>query len=428
VVQRDALGAAHAAVPPHQRVLWQEGHTAHETEAEAQEETLKMLDVYVDFAENVLAVPVIKGAKTDAEKFPGAKTTYCFEGLMQDGKALQMGTSHNLGQKFFQGVRNQIPGAGPEAGLRVHDQLGRQHAADRAMIMAHSDDEGSSCRRASRRTSPPSCRSTRARKMSEGARLRRKTRREAGRRRRAQDQPARYGELPFQRRTEQRIVVDFRDSRPGDKHYHWEQRGVPFRFEVGPRDVDAGTLVLKSRLGAGAKEIIKLDDIASPQWLQEKLDAAHAALFEKAKKYRDDNTRRASTYDEMKKILLEQGGFVRCYFIPDRGNEAKIKEETKATVRCIPFDQPSFAGQVHLTPARRRRRKFCSRRRTSGTLRPCQNRGITPNIPRFPETPRACRRHCPRRLWPLVGQPLVLGCRPALVGSSDLAVGKVVGR
>ena len=140
-----------------------------------------------------------------------------------------------------------------------------------------------------------------------------------------------------------------RDSRPGDKHYHWEQRGVPFRFEVGPRDVDAGTLVLKSRLGAGAKEIIKLDDMTSPRWLQEKLDAAHAALFEKAKKFRDESIRRAATYDEMKKIIAEQGGFVRCYFIPDRGNEAKIKEETKATVRCIPFDQPPQPGKCIYT-------------------------------------------------------------------------------
>jgi prolyl-tRNA synthetase len=125
---------------------------------------------------------------------------------------------------------------------------------------------------------------------------------------------------------------------------------VPFRFEVGPRDVDAGTLVLKSRLGGGgAKETIKLDDINSPQWLQAKLDAAHAALFEKARKFRDENTRPASSYDEMKKILSEHGGFVRCYFIPDRANEVKIKEETKATVRCIPFDQPGSPGKCIYT-------------------------------------------------------------------------------
>jgi prolyl-tRNA synthetase len=147
----------------------------------------------------------------------------------------------------------------------------------------------------------------------------------------------------FDAATEQRIVADFRDSRPGDKHYHWEQRGVPFRIEVGPRDVDAGAFVLKGRID-GSKETVKLAD-ASPDWLRAKLEAAHAALFEKARAYRETNTRDAATYDEMKQILKDTGGFVRCYFKPDRANEKRIKDETKATVRCIPFEQPGAKGK-----------------------------------------------------------------------------------
>ena len=330
--------------------LWQEGHTAHETETEAQVETLKMLDVYADFAENVLAVPVIRGEKTEAEKFPGAKTTYCIEGLMQDGKALQMGTSHNLAQNFSKAFEIKFLGRDQKQDYVYTTSWGVSTRLIGAMIMAHSDDEGLVL---PPRVAPdvaavvPIYKSPEDEAKVRGVVEKLVAKLAGG----GAHKISRHGtdSYLFNPATEQRIVVDFRDARPGDKHYHWEQRGVPFRFEVGPRDVDAGTLVLKSRLGAGAKEIIKLDDITSPQWLQEKLDAAHAALFEKAKKFRDESTRRASTYDEMKRIIAEQGGFVRCYFIPDRANEAKIKEETKATVRCIPFDQPATAGKCIYT-------------------------------------------------------------------------------
>jgi prolyl-tRNA synthetase len=331
--------------------LWQEGHTAHETEAEAQEETLRMLDVYADFAENALAVPVIKGEKTEAEKFPGAKTTYCIEGLMQDGKALQMGTSHNLAQNFSKAFEIKFLGRDQKQDYVYTTSWGVSTRLIGAMIMAHSDDEGLIL---PPRVAPDVAAVVPIYKSPEDeAKVRgfveRLVEKLAGA---TAHKISRHGtdSYLFNPATEQRIVVDFRDARPGDKHYHWEQRGVPFRFEVGPRDVDAGTLVLKSRLGGGGgKEIVKLDEITSPQWLQEKLDAAHALLFEKATKFRDESTRPASTYEEMKKILAEQGGFVRCYFIPDRANEAKIKEETKATVRCIPFDQPDAPGKCIYT-------------------------------------------------------------------------------
>src|SRR5205807_685181 len=141
----------------------------------------------------------------------------------------------------------------------------------------------------------------------------------------------------FDRSADQHIVVDWRDSRPGDKQYHWEQRGVPFRIEVGPRDVQQNVCVLKRRLDR-SKETVSLNDL-SPQWLSAKLRDVHTAMLEKARRFRDDNTRFAADYNQMKQILAEQGGFVRCYFEPDREAEARIKAETKATVRLIPFDK-----------------------------------------------------------------------------------------
>lgn len=147
--------------------------------------------------------------------------------------------------------------------------------------------------------------------------------------------------------TQQRIAVDFRDQRPGEKHFDWEQRGVPYRFEVGPRDVDASTVVLKGRVD-GSKVTVPLGDI-SPAWFTAQLDRAHHALFERAKALRDQRTRRAETYDELKKLLADGGGFVRAYFEPDRQSEARVKEETKATVRCVVpaegRDQPGKPGK-----------------------------------------------------------------------------------
>jgi len=137
--------------------------------------------------------------------------------------------------------------------------------------------------------------------------------------------------------TAQKIVVDWRDARPGDKQYHWEQRGVPLRIEIGPRDVAAGAVVLKRRFDR-EKSTVALADL-SPQWLRQKMDQIHAAMLDKARTFRDQNTREAQSYDQMKQILAEQGGFVRAWFKPDRTAEAKIKEQTKATVRCILLDR-----------------------------------------------------------------------------------------
>jgi len=329
--------------------LWQEGHTAHETAEEGRAETLKMLDVYADFAENVLAIPVIKGQKTESEKFPGAVVTYCIEGLMQDGKALQCGTSHDLGQNFSKAFDIKFLGRDQQQQHAHTTSWGVSTRLIGAMIMAHSDDEGLVL---PPRVAPevaavvPIYRGPEEEQKVRGFVEKLVAQLTGGR---ETNRISRHGieSWQFDPQTEQRIVADFRDSRPGEKHFYWEQRGVPFRIEVGPRDVDAGAFILKGRID-GSKEPIKLAE-ASEQWLRAKLEAAHNALFEKARKFRDENTHNADSYDQMKQILNEKGGFVRCYFEPNVENEKRIKEQTKATVRCIPFDQPGTSGKDILT-------------------------------------------------------------------------------
>jgi prolyl-tRNA synthetase len=336
--------------------LWQEGHTAHETAEEAQAETLRMLDVYVDFAENVLAVPVVKGAKTESEKFPGAVTTYCFEGLMQDGKALQMGTSHYLGQNFARAFDIKFLGRDQQQQIAHTTSWGVSTRLIGAMIMAHSDDEGL--------VLPPRVAPVVAaivpifKTPEEESKVRAFVEKIVS----ALCPPLPPGEgrgegsadaqkfshhgldsYLFDPITDQRILADFRDARPGDKQYHWEQRGVPFRIEVGPRDVDQQSFILKGRIDA-SKEPTRLAEI-SRAWFIEKLDEAHRMLFERARKFREHSTRNARSYDELKSILKEHGGFVRCFFKPDRKVEATIKEETKATVRCITFEGQGKSGK-----------------------------------------------------------------------------------
>ena len=329
--------------------LWQEGHTAHETAEEAQAETLRMLDVYADFAQEALAIPVIKGTKTEAEKFPGADTTYCIEGLMQDGKALQCGTSHNLGQNFAKAFNIQFTGRDQQLQFAWTTSWGVSTRLIGATIMAHSDDEGLVL---PPRVAPivvavvPIYKSPEEKaavrefigKVMAALVGEEEIARSA--KRFGRDEVESYF---FDAVTGQRIVVDWRDARPGDKQYHWEQRGVPFRFEVGPRDVAGGAFVMKRRLDR-AKETVQLATVTR-EWLRGKLEDVHHAMFDKALKFREESTRWADSYDQMKKILETQGGFVRCWFNPGKEVEARIKDETKATVRCIPFDQPGGEGK-----------------------------------------------------------------------------------
>ncbi|MGA2500656.1 MAG: proline--tRNA ligase [Tepidisphaeraceae bacterium] len=328
--------------------LWQEGHTAHETAEEAQEETLRMLDVYAAFAEKTLALPVIKGAKTDAEKFPGADTTYCIEALMQDGKSLQAGTSHNLGVNFAKAFDIQFLGRDQQKHHCFTTSWGVSTRLIGATIMAHSDDDGLIL---PPRVAPVVLAIVPIYKTpEEEAKVRAFIEKllaafvgepevAAGNKRMSKDGVAGY---IFDRVSHQRIVADWRDARPGDKQYHWEQRGVPLRIEVGPRDVDGNCFVLKQRLDR-SKAVVPVGE-ASSAWLAGRLDDVQNAMFEKARKFREANIRSAASYDELKVLLAEKGGFVRCYFEPNREIEAKIKDETKGTVRCIPFDQPGEPG------------------------------------------------------------------------------------
>jgi prolyl-tRNA synthetase len=328
--------------------LWQEGHTAHETAEEAQEETLRMLDVYSDFCHETLALPVVKGRKTEAEKFPGADVTYTIEGLMQDGKALQCGTSHNLGQNFAKAFDIKFLGRDQKQQHCWTTSWGASTRLIGATIMAHSDDEGL--------VLPPNVapvvvaivpifKSDEERATVAGfvdqllARIIGGPASAGGSR-----APDSIHSHFFDKLTNQKLVVDWRDARPGDKQYHWEQRGVPFRIEVGPRDVQSNAFVLKRRLDRD-KVTVNLSEVTSSQWLRDKLSHVHAAMLDRARTFRDQNTRAAGSLEEMKKILDARGGFVRTYFEPDRATEMRIKEQTKATVRCIPFDQPPAAGK-----------------------------------------------------------------------------------
>jgi prolyl-tRNA synthetase len=335
--------------------LWQEGHTAHETAEEAQTETLRMLDVYADFAEKFLAIPVIKGRKTEAEKFPGADTTYTIEGLMQDGKALQCGTSHFLGQNFAKAFGIKFLGRDQQEHHAFTTSWGVSTRLIGAMIMAHSDDEGLIV--------PPyaapvvvavvpifktDAERAAVAQFLDGllANLVGADEVAAAAKRLSADGLSNYF---FDKATGQKIVVDWRDARPGDKQYHWEQRGVPFRLEAGPRDVQGGSLVMKNRLNRD-KAVIPLANITA-EWLRQQMKVAHQAMLDRATAFRDANTRPAATYDEMKQILAEQGGFVRCHFQPDRRSEAAIKEQTKATVRCIPIGAAATPGKCIFTGA-----------------------------------------------------------------------------
>ncbi|HEY1921730.1 MAG TPA: proline--tRNA ligase [Tepidisphaeraceae bacterium] len=333
--------------------LWQEGHTAHETEKEAQEETLRMLDVYADFAEKFLAIPVIKGRKTDAEKFPGADATYTIEALMQDGKALQCGTSHFMSQNFAKAFDIKFLGRDQKTEFAYTTSWGVSTRLIGAMIMAHSDDEGLIIPPAAAPTVVaivPIFKTDDERKIVADfadkvvSALAGAEEVSAAANRPASDGIKSYF---FDKSTGQKIVVDWRDARPGDKQYHWEQRGVPLRIEIGPRDVAAGTVVLKRRLDR-EKLSVPIAEMSGP-WLRQKMEQIQAAMFQKAKDYRDQNTREAGSFDELKKIIAEQGGFVHAWFKPDRANEAKIKELTKATVRCIVKDDPGQPGKCIYT-------------------------------------------------------------------------------
>lgn len=309
--------------------LWQEGHTAHSTSQEAIKEAETMLDVYADFVENWLAIPVLRGVKTANERFAGAVETYCIEALMQDGKALQAGTSHFLGQNFAKAFEVQFTNKENKLEHVWATSWGVSTRLIGALLMAHSDDEGL--------VLPP--------KVA----------------------PLQVVIIPiFKNEDElnavfervsplmqalkaQGISVKLNDddqTRPGFKYAQYELEGVPVRVAIGPRDLTSGTAEV-ARRDTKEKQVVQIDELETiiPALLEE----IQANMFQKALQFREDNTRKVDTYDEFKRLLDEQPGFILAHYDGTPETEDRIKEDTKATIRCIPLNNPQEEGVCIVT-------------------------------------------------------------------------------
>ncbi|EEG77358.1 proline--tRNA ligase [Dethiobacter alkaliphilus] len=304
--------------------LWQEGHTAHRSEEEAEEHTLRMLEVYRDFVENDLAVPVVKGQKTENEKFAGARETYSIEALMSDGKALQAGTSHNLGTHFAKVFDITYLDSDGELKHVWQTSWGVSTRLVGAIIMVHGDDRGL--------VLPPKVAPTQVILVPIAPK---KVREEV-----LPKAAAIYEEI---KEAGIRIEMDDREEySPGWKFNEWEMKGVPLRIEVGPRDLEAGQAVL-ARRDNGEKETVAIGDLKARVPIL--LGEIQANMFEKAKNFREENTYRTDDYEEFKKIIEEKRGFVISRWCGHGECEQAIKEETKATIRCIPFNLEASPGK-----------------------------------------------------------------------------------
>lgn len=300
--------------------LWQEGHTAHATREEAEIETRKMLEVYKTFAEDFMAMPVITGVKTASERFAGAEDTYCIEALMQDGKALQAGTSHFLGQNFAKAFNVTFQDSDGQLKYVWATSWGVSTRLIGGLIMTHSDDNGL--------VIPPRLAPTqvvivpiwkneqeRTQVLSYIASIR-------------QDLIA----------AGVRVKLDDRDNlKPGWKFTQYEIEGVPLRIAVGPRDAQNGNVEL-ARRDTGEKSVLSKEGLK--ELIPTLLEEIQATLFNKALERRERDTHVAHSYDEFKQLLDEKGGFVYAHWDGTPETEAQIKEETKATIRCIPFENP----------------------------------------------------------------------------------------
>ncbi len=304
--------------------LWQEGHTAHATKEEAIEEAERMLDVYADFVENTLAVPVIRGRKTENERFAGALDTYCIEALMQDGKALQAGTSHFLGQNFAKAFDVKFTSKEGKLEYVWATSWGVSTRLMGALIMAHSDDQGL--------VLPP--------KLA----------------------PIQVVIVPIYKTEEEKATIDQyvhtltdtlksknvsvkyddRDTqRPGFKFAEWELKGVPLRVAVGARDMQNGTVEL-ARRDTQTKETVLQEGLADT--IVELLEVIQENIFHKALSYRNSHITEVHSYDEFKEVLEQKGGFISCHWDGTVETEKRVKEETKATIRCIPLEAKEEDG------------------------------------------------------------------------------------
>ena len=311
--------------------LWQEGHTAHETQEEAQEETMRMLEIYRRFQEEDLAIPVIPGLKTESEKFPGAIATYCIEAMMQDGKALQAGTSHNLGQNFAKAFDITFLDRNNEQSHAWTTSWGVTTRMIGALIMTHGDDDGLIL--------PPRIAPVQVVIIPIFTNDQEKSETKAFAEAVAERLRSRLDSL--------KVVIDQRDDlRPAEKFFHWLQQGIPVRIEVGPRDV-AKQSGMVARRDMREKNPVQLEEI-TPH-VCELLEKIQENLYQRALEFRKQNTRRANNYDEFREILKEEGGFVMAHWTGTSEVEAQINTDTKATIRCIPLDPDPSPGKCMVT-------------------------------------------------------------------------------
>ena len=297
--------------------LWQEGHTAHQTKEEAQKETLDILELYKKLAEEYLAIPVFTGLKTDAEKFAGADKTYCIEAMMLDKRALQAGTSHNLGQNFAKAFDVKFQTDSNSEEFVWATSWGISTRLIGGVILAHGDKNGLRI--------PPKIAPIQTVLIPIF---------------RSEDQKDEIKTYinPLEEELKSigvRYFIDWSDSSPGFKFNEWELKGVPVRIEIGPRDVESKKLVM-ARRDNGEKFSISKNELGIK--IKTTLEEIQNNLFNQAKEFRNKNTHDIKTYDEFKNII-NNGGFVRCGWDGDSETELKIKEETKATIRCIPFNE-----------------------------------------------------------------------------------------
>lgn len=316
--------------------LWQEGHTAHATQEEAIEETEKMLEVYADFAENFMAVPVVRGVKTPSETFAGAEKTYCIEALMQDGKALQAGTSHFLGQNFAQAFDVKFTNKEGKIDYAWATSWGVSTRLMGALIMAHSDDLGL--------VLPPKLAPIQVVIVpifKDKEQL---------------DKISAVANDIVQKLKAKGISVKFDDddkNKPGWKFAEYELKGVPIRIAMGARDLENKTVEI-ARRDTLTKETISIENI--DLYIENLLETIQKEIYQKALKFRGENITKVDSYEEFKKVIEEKGGFISAHWDGTEEEEEKIKEETKATIRCIPLDAEEEEGVSMITgkPSKRR--------------------------------------------------------------------------
>ncbi|MBT0549090.1 proline--tRNA ligase [Riemerella anatipestifer] len=304
--------------------LWQEGHTAHATKEEAIAETEQMLNVYADFAEKFMAVPVVRGIKSPSERFAGAEETYCIEALMQDGKALQAGTSHFLGQNFAEAFDVKFTNKEGKIEYAWATSWGVSTRLMGALIMSHSDDNGL--------VLPPSLAPIQVVIVPIF---------------KGEEQLKQIDEVAYELQSKLKtlgisVKYDNRDThKPGWKFAEYEMKGVPVRIAMGARDLENKTVEI-ARRDTLSKEVKPLDNIEV--YIQGLLEEIQKAIYNKALKFRDENITKVDSYEEFKEVLETKGGFILAHWDGTEEEEERIKEETKATIRCIPLEGEKEEG------------------------------------------------------------------------------------